>query len=115
MIWYNLLFLIDVIFVLVLSGLLSLGSTGLRGRGNLCPLRRVIGLFYAKLHSFVYNIMLPRFVMMTFLLFVFGFLVEKRLVEEVRKNDTLIIVGETGSGKTTRESRSISMCFFPCC
>ncbi|KAM0025836.1 putative RNA helicase [Helianthus debilis subsp. tardiflorus] len=28
--------------------------------------------------------------------------VEKRLVEEVRKNDTLIIVGETGSGKTTR-------------
>ena len=30
-------------------------------------------------------------------------LVEKRLVEEVRKNDTLIIVGETGSGKTTRE------------
>lgn len=30
-------------------------------------------------------------------------LVEKRLVEEVRKNDTLIIVGETGSGKTTRK------------
>lgn len=29
-------------------------------------------------------------------------LVEKRLVEEVRKHDTLIIVGETGSGKTTR-------------
>nr|KAJ0212274.1 hypothetical protein LSAT_V11C400184800 [Lactuca sativa] len=29
-------------------------------------------------------------------------LVEKRLVEEVRKNDTLIIVGETGSGKTTQ-------------
>lgn len=28
--------------------------------------------------------------------------VEKRLVEEVRKNDILIIVGETGSGKTTR-------------
>jgi len=28
--------------------------------------------------------------------------VEKRLVDEVRKNDTLIIVGETGSGKTTR-------------
>uniref|UniRef100_A0ACD5Y679 Uncharacterized protein n=1 Tax=Avena sativa TaxID=4498 RepID=A0ACD5Y679_AVESA len=28
--------------------------------------------------------------------------VEKKLVEEVRKNDTLIIVGETGSGKTTR-------------
>lgn len=28
--------------------------------------------------------------------------VEKRLIEEVRKNDTLIIVGETGSGKTTR-------------
>lgn len=28
--------------------------------------------------------------------------VEKRLVEEVRKNDTLIIVGETGSGKTTQ-------------
>ncbi|KVH96593.1 DNA/RNA helicase, ATP-dependent, DEAH-box type, conserved site-containing protein [Cynara cardunculus var. scolymus] len=27
--------------------------------------------------------------------------VEKRLVEEVRKNDILIIVGETGSGKTT--------------
>ena len=29
-------------------------------------------------------------------------LVEKRLVDEVRKHDTLIIVGETGSGKTTR-------------
>ncbi|KAG0469553.1 hypothetical protein HPP92_016253 [Vanilla planifolia] len=28
--------------------------------------------------------------------------VEGRLVEEVRKNDTLIIVGETGSGKTTQ-------------
>lgn len=28
--------------------------------------------------------------------------VEKRLVEEVRKHDTLIIVGETGSGKTTQ-------------
>lgn len=28
--------------------------------------------------------------------------VEKRLIEEVRKNDILIIVGETGSGKTTR-------------
>lgn len=28
--------------------------------------------------------------------------VEKRLVEEVRKHDVLIIVGETGSGKTTR-------------
>ncbi|XP_074263483.1 pre-mRNA-splicing factor ATP-dependent RNA helicase DEAH10 [Silene latifolia] len=28
--------------------------------------------------------------------------VEKRLVEEVRKNQTLIIVGETGSGKTTQ-------------
>ncbi|XP_043698039.1 pre-mRNA-splicing factor ATP-dependent RNA helicase DEAH10-like [Telopea speciosissima] len=30
------------------------------------------------------------------------FLVEKQLVEEVRKNDTLIIVGETGSGKSTQ-------------
>ncbi|KAM7477657.1 hypothetical protein LguiA_025870 [Lonicera macranthoides] len=28
--------------------------------------------------------------------------VEKQLVEEVRNNDTLIIVGETGSGKTTQ-------------
>ncbi|GLT27624.1 hypothetical protein SLA2020_026080 [Shorea laevis] len=28
--------------------------------------------------------------------------VEKRLVDEVRKNNTLIIVGETGSGKTTQ-------------
>ncbi|PIA46633.1 hypothetical protein AQUCO_01500283v1 [Aquilegia coerulea] len=28
--------------------------------------------------------------------------VEKRLVEEVQKHDTLIIVGETGSGKTTQ-------------
>ncbi|KAJ0880790.1 putative RNA helicase [Helianthus annuus] len=27
---------------------------------------------------------------------------QKRLVEEVWKNDTLIIVGETGSGKTTQ-------------
>ena len=30
-------------------------------------------------------------------------LVEKRLADEVRKNDILIIVGETGSGKTTRK------------
>ncbi|KAK4780859.1 hypothetical protein SAY87_016965 [Trapa incisa] len=30
------------------------------------------------------------------------FSVEKRLVEEVKSNDTLIIVGETGSGKTTQ-------------
>lgn len=30
-------------------------------------------------------------------------LVEKQLVEEVCRNDTLIIVGETGSGKTTRK------------
>lgn len=36
------------------------------------------------------------------MLFVVGS-VEKRLVEEVRNNDTLIIVGETGSGKTTRK------------
>ncbi|PNT63502.1 hypothetical protein BRADI_4g16730v3 [Brachypodium distachyon] len=28
--------------------------------------------------------------------------VKKRLVEEVKKNDTLIVVGETGSGKTTQ-------------
>lgn len=28
--------------------------------------------------------------------------VEKRLVQEVRNNDTLIVVGETGSGKTTQ-------------
>ncbi|XP_031499908.1 pre-mRNA-splicing factor ATP-dependent RNA helicase DEAH10-like isoform X2 [Nymphaea colorata] len=28
--------------------------------------------------------------------------VEQRIVEEVRKNDTLVIVGETGSGKTTQ-------------
>lgn len=41
------------------------------------------------------------------LLFVVGS-VEKRLVEEVRNNDTLIIVGETGSGKTTRKSVSVS-------
>jgi len=38
-------------------------------------------------------------------LFVIGS-VEKRLVDEVRKNDTLIIVGETGSGKTTRKFAS---------
>ncbi|VAI83747.1 unnamed protein product [Triticum turgidum subsp. durum] len=43
--------------------------------------------------------------------------VEKRLVDEVRKNDTLIVVGETGSGKTTRKcftalfSPSIAHCF----
>lgn len=29
-------------------------------------------------------------------------LVERKIVDEVRKNDTLIIVGETGSGKTTQ-------------
>ncbi|CAN6451890.1 unnamed protein product [Victoria cruziana] len=28
--------------------------------------------------------------------------VEQRIVEEVKKNDTLIVVGETGSGKTTQ-------------
>lgn len=43
--------------------------------------------------------------------------VEKILVDEVRKNDTLIVVGETGSGKTTRKcltalfSPSIAHCF----
>lgn len=31
------------------------------------------------------------------------FLVEKRLMDEVRSHDILIIVGETGSGKTTRK------------
>jgi HrpA-like RNA helicase len=35
-------------------------------------------------------------------LFVIGS-VQKRLVDEVMKNHTLIIVGETGSGKTTRK------------
>ena len=34
--------------------------------------------------------------------FLIGVPVAKRIVEEVKKNDTLIIVGETGSGKTTR-------------
>jgi len=38
-------------------------------------------------------------------LFVIG-TVEKRLVDEIRKNDTLIIVGGTGSGKTTRKFAS---------
>ena len=33
----------------------------------------------------------------------FVFIVEKRLVEEVRNHHILIIVGETGSGKTTRK------------
>lgn len=33
----------------------------------------------------------------------FFFPAEKRLIELVRKNDVLIIVGETGSGKTTRK------------
>lgn len=27
---------------------------------------------------------------------------EKKLVDEVRNNETLIVIGETGSGKTTR-------------
>lgn len=31
-------------------------------------------------------------------------------MEEVRKNDTLIIVGETGSGKTTREFSLLFYC-----
>lgn len=39
----------------------------------------------------------------TYIFSVFIPSVEKQLVEEVRKNDTLIIVGETGSGKTTRK------------
>ena len=52
-------------------------------------------------------------------LFVIGS-VEKRLVDEVRKNDTLIIVGETGSGKTTRKFASDPpppppLVFFNCC
>jgi HrpA-like RNA helicase len=28
---------------------------------------------------------------------------EKKLVEEVRNNDILVVIGETGSGKTTRK------------
>lgn len=42
--------------------------------------------------------------MLAYLFFKFRFLVKERLVEEVKKHDVLIIVGETGSGKTTRES-----------
>ena len=37
--------------------------------------------------------------------------VEKRLIEEVQKNDILIIVGETGSGKTTRKLFDCSQLF----
>ncbi|CAL5338588.1 unnamed protein product [Camellia sinensis] len=51
----------------------SPGSRGLRNRENLCQLPLVWCLTF----------------------------VEKRLVEEVKSNDILIIVGETGSGKTT--------------
>lgn len=32
---------------------------------------------------------------------------EKRLLEEIKNNDVLIIVGETGSGKTTRKFYAI--------
>jgi len=38
------------------------------------------------------------------LMVIYSFLAEKRLVEEVWKHDTLVVVGETGSGKTTRKS-----------
>lgn len=39
-------------------------------------------------------------------------LVENLLIQEVHRNDTLIIVGETGSGKTTREILSqVSKCY----
>jgi hypothetical protein len=38
--------------------------------------------------------------------------VEEKLVEEVRKNDTLIVVGETGSGKTTRKCVAVFL-FLP--
>jgi HrpA-like RNA helicase len=30
--------------------------------------------------------------------------VAEKLVEHVKKNDTLVVIGETGSGKTTRKS-----------
>lgn len=38
-----------------------------------------------------------------FIFFFHFFSVEQRLLEEIHKNDVLIIVGETGSGKTTRK------------
>ncbi|KAJ4816526.1 RNA helicase family protein [Rhynchospora pubera] len=38
--------------------------------------------------------------------------VEKRLVEEVKKNDTLIVVGETGSGKTTQLPQYLNIAGF---
>ena len=34
--------------------------------------------------------------------------VEKELISEVKDSDTLVIVGETGSGKTTRECPFVS-------
>lgn len=37
------------------------------------------------------------------------FLVEKRLMDEVRSHNILIIVGETGSGKTTRKLLFLSL------
>nr|CAB3458720.1 unnamed protein product [Digitaria exilis] len=37
--------------------------------------------------------------------------VENRLVDEVRKNGTLIIVGETGSGKTTRRQYPVDILY----
>lgn len=49
-----------------------------------------------------FTIVNVQFFLSFFLFRVCILLVEKRLVEEVRKNDILIIVGETGSGKTTR-------------
>ena len=46
-----------------------------------------------------------------FLIMIYSFLAEKRLVEEVRKHDTLVVVGETGSGKTTRKSSLCDLLF----
>ncbi|KAI5012934.1 hypothetical protein ZWY2020_025200 [Hordeum vulgare] len=40
-------------------------------------------------------------------------LVDKRLFDEVGKNDTLIVVGETGSGKTTHPAATTSAPYSP--
>lgn len=58
--------------------------------------------FFCQISFVVFCVLLTQeFVSHTFS--IINFLVEKQLVEEVRNNDTLIIVGETGSGKTTRK------------
>lgn len=68
---------------------------------NFLKLFRKTSILSACVISMCY--MLVNFSSFLWFLILMIFLVQKRLMDEVRSHDILIIVGETGSGKTTRK------------